>query len=47
MYKAGVCGHFGFGKNSADGQTVKTRIMADELKKELGGGAVMLLDTGS
>ncbi len=45
MYKAGICGHFVFGKNSADGQTVKTRIMADELKKALGEDAVMLLDT--
>lgn len=33
MYKIGVCGHFGGEKNFFDGQTVKTKIITEELKK--------------
>ncbi|HEY5588811.1 MAG TPA: glycosyltransferase [Candidatus Paceibacterota bacterium] len=33
MYDIGICGHFGLGQNFNDGQTIKTRIFTEELKK--------------
>ena len=40
-----VIGHFGFGKELLNGQTVKTRILTDELKKQLGDEEVVCVDT--
>lgn len=45
MYKVGVCGHFAEGQNLLNGQTVKTKILADELIKKLGLNEVMTIDT--
>ena len=33
MLKIGICGHFGENKTFLDGQTVKTKIITQELKK--------------
>lgn len=35
MHKVGVIGHFGFGLDLANGQTIKTKIVTDELKKNV------------
>lgn len=40
-----VIGHFGNGKNLLNGQTVKTKIVTDELCKQLGSDEVLKLDT--
>lgn len=40
-----VIGHFAFGKNYLDGQTVKTKIVTDELCKQLGNENVLKIDT--
>ncbi len=45
MYKVGVCGHFGFGKDFADGQTDKTKAVWRALTKTLGEDQVLALDT--
>ncbi len=34
--KIGIIGHFGFGKEFLDGQTVKTKTLAKELKNIFG-----------
>lgn len=43
--RVAVIGHFAFGKECLDGQTVKTRIVTDELCKQLGNDEVLKLDT--
>lgn len=43
--KVAVIGHFGEGKNLLNGQTVKTKIIAEELKKQLGQSKVLQFDT--
>jgi len=45
MKKVGVCGHFGGGKNLLNGQTIKTKSVADALKARLGEGQVAAVDT--
>lgn len=45
MYKVGICGHFAFGRNFLDGQTVKTKTVACELDKLLGESNVLKVDT--
>ena len=40
-----VIGHFAFGKDYLDGQTVKTKIVTDELCKQLGNENVQKIDT--
>lgn len=40
-----VIGHFGNGKNLLNGQTVKTKIVTDELCKQLGNDDVLKIDT--
>lgn len=45
MYKVGVCGHFGKNKTLLNGQTVKTKILTEELKGELGSEEVQTVDT--
>lgn len=44
LKKVCVIGHFGFGHNLLNGQTVKTKIVADELEKQLA-GEVLRIDT--
>lgn len=43
--KISVLGHFGEGKNLLNGQTVKTRIITDELQRRLGKENVSEIDT--
>jgi len=45
MYKIGICGHFGENKNLLNGQTIKTKVLTEELKKELGLNSVKIVDT--
>ncbi len=45
MKKAAVIGHFGFGLEYLDGQTVKTKMLAEELCRRLGEDQVMKIDT--
>lgn len=45
MYKVGICGHFGFGKNLLNGQTVKTKILSEELKNVYGADNISEIDT--
>lgn len=45
MYKVGICGHLGLGKDFADGQTDKTRAVYKALVKALGEERVTVLDT--
>lgn len=43
--KIGICGHFGGGKVFLDGQTVKTKILTEELERCFGRDSVLTLDT--
>lgn len=43
--RVAVIGHFAFGKECLDGQTVKTKIVTDELCKQLGNEDVLKFDT--
>ena len=43
--KISILGHFGEGKTLLNGQTVKTKIITDELKKEFGNNKVLKIDT--
>ncbi|WDL92128.1 glycosyltransferase [Bacillus sp. HNR-4] len=45
MYKVGVCGHFGSDKNLLNGQTVKTKLLTEELRMALGTQDVGIVDT--
>lgn len=45
MKKVCVMGHFGFGKDMLNGQTVKTKIVTTELERQLGTDQVMKIDT--
>lgn len=45
MKKASVIGHFGCGKEYLDGQTVKTKIITEELQRQLGQDQVLKIDT--
>lgn len=45
MKKAGVCGHFGFGRSLLNGQTVKTKNVTDELQKYFGDDQVAVADS--
>ena len=44
MKKAGIIGHFGFGHNLLNGQTIKTKIITEEIVVQFGPENVMLLD---
>ncbi len=44
-YKACIIGHFGFGKELINGQTIKTKSVADELSKTIGDDNLLKLDT--
>ena len=43
--KASVLGHFGGGETLLNGQTVKTKIITEELQNQLGQGQVLKIDT--
>lgn len=43
--KTSVIGHFAFGKIFLDGQTIKTKILTEELQKKLGQEQVLIIDT--
>lgn len=45
MYKVGICGHFGVGKELYNGQTIKTKIITNVLKEKLGDNEVKIVDT--
>lgn len=45
MYKVGICGHFGVGKNFLNGQTIKTKILKEELDLKIGENNIVILDT--
>lgn len=45
MKKITVIGHFGFGLSCLDGQTVKTKVVADELCRQLGEDQIIKIDT--
>lgn len=45
MRKVGIVGHFGDGKNLLNGQTIKTKIITDELIKQYGDNEVKHVDT--
>lgn len=44
MYRVGICGYFAFGKELLNGQTIKSKIIAEELWNKLGKKKVKLLD---
>ena len=41
QFKASVLGHFGEGKNLLNGQTIKTKIVTEELENQLGAENVL------
>lgn len=45
MYKTGICGHLGIGHNLLNGQTIKTKAVAEELRRRLGEGELIIVDT--
>ena len=45
MIKVGVSGHFCFRKELFNGQTIKTKMIADELEKHLGKESIIRIDT--
>ena len=45
MKKVAIVGHFAFGKEFLDGQTVKTRILAQELERVYGKKNIKTIDT--
>lgn len=45
MNKVCVIGHFGFGEELLNGQTVKTKIITKELKKQFGTDEISVIDT--
>lgn len=45
MKRVCVIGHFGFGENLLNGQTIKTKIVTMELEKQLGYSQVLKIDT--
>lgn len=44
MKKICIIGHFGFGKNLLNGQTIKTKIITAEIEKQFGEKNIFLLD---
>lgn len=45
MTKIAIIGHFAFGEEYADGQTIKTKIVADELEKCFSSNEILKYDT--
>lgn len=46
MRKICICGHFAFEKNKLNGQTVKTKVVAEALVEKLGKESLIYTDTG-
>lgn len=44
-HKLCVCGHFAFGENKLNGQTIKTKIITEALTQKLGEGQITKIDT--
>lgn len=44
MKKVGIIGHYGFGLNLANGQTIKTKIVTEEVEKSVGEENVLRID---
>ena len=40
-----IIGHFGFGEEMLDGQTVKTKTVTAELERQLGADQIVKIDT--
>lgn len=45
MRKVCIIGHFGFGLDLLNGQTIKTKIVADEIEKKIGKDEIVRIDT--
>lgn len=45
LKKVCVCGHFGFGKDLTNGQTIKTKIVTQELEHFFGQDQILKIDT--
>ena len=45
MKKVGIVGHFGFGHDLLNGQTIKVKILFQEFQKQLGAENTMAVDT--
>ncbi len=45
MYLVSIIGHFGKNKVSLDGQTIKTKIVTEEIEKQIGSNKVYKIDT--
>ena len=45
MKKIGICGHVAYGRQFADGQTIKTRILIEEIENRIGVDALKIVDT--
>ena len=45
MKKVGIVGHFGFGHDLLNGQTIKVKILFQEFQKQLGAENTMTVDT--
>lgn len=45
MYGIGICGHFGNKQNLLNGQTIKTKILTEELEKKIGRDKISTIDT--
>ena len=45
MKRISVIGHFAYGKTFLDGQTIKTKIVTEELKRQVGNNQVLEIDT--
>jgi glycosyltransferase involved in cell wall biosynthesis len=43
--RVSILGHFGFGKNLINGQTIKTKIVTEEIEKQIGSNKVYKIDT--
>lgn len=46
MKKICICGHFAFGENKLNGQTVKTKVVSSALSECLNRGTLSYIDTG-
>lgn len=45
MKKVGIVGHFGFGHDLLNGQTIKVKILFQEFQKQLGNENIVAVDT--
>ena len=45
LKKVGIFGHFGFGETLLNGQTIKTKIVTEELERRFGTSEVVKYDT--